>query len=195
MRALGYIGAEWWWVDRMIDTCPAISDVVRRFPKSGELGCGGYKWVYASGDVAVGITNDGRQARMEISCLKRLQALGIPAVEVLEWVSAGKRVSGGALVMRRYRKVKTVTRKMLDQCREIASILREHKLYVCEPHIMLDEDGSVVVADPLYSKRFEDQTQEFKFPDAGNLSSNLSSLLGCGAVLENFNCVSFLEEA
>ena len=188
MHVLGYIGADWWWVDHMVDTCPAISDVVRRFPRSEDLGCGGYKWVYASGDVAVGITNNGMQVRTEISCLKKLRALGVPVVEVLEWVSAGKRMAGGALVMRRYHKVQMITRKVMNQCREIARTLREHRLYVCEPHIMLDGHGGVVVADPLYSKRFEDQTQEFKFADAKNLSS-----LPYGAVLDDLYCVSFRE--
>ena len=154
------------WVAMMARRFPAIADVLARLPPERGLGKGAYKWVYASGDVAVGITAYDGQAEEEIQYLSRLRAMGLPAVEVLEWVPASMDGNGGAMVMRLYNKPRKLTNKIHERCREIASILRRRRIWVTDLHILLDTNGEVVLADPLYiRRRRRGDEQMFKFAD------------------------------
>jgi hypothetical protein len=150
----------------MTEKFPAIAAVIAKYPPERKLGRGAYKWVYASGKVAVAITEYEKQAKDEIRYLARLRDIGLPVVEVLKWVPAGKLGDGGAIVMRRYRKAHKITQKIRDRCVEIAGVLKKHRLYVTDLHVLLDKWNGVVLADPLWIKRrIRGDTQEFKFPD------------------------------
>lgn len=153
----------------MTENFPAIAAVIAKYPPERKLGRGAYKWVYASGNVAVAITEYEKQAKDEIRYLARLRDIGLPVVEVLDWVPAGKLSYGGAIVMRRYRKLHKLTQKIHDRCVEIANVLKKHRLNVTDLHVLLDNKNRVVLADPLWIKRrTRGDTQGFKFPDLAN---------------------------
>jgi hypothetical protein len=153
---------------------PAIADVLVKYPPKRKLGEGAYKWVYASGKVAVGITRYAEQAVEEINYLSRLRAIGLPAVEVLKWVPASGRGNGGAIVMRLYHSPFRLTQLIHRRCKEIASILRRHRLWVTDLHVLLDDTGKVVLADPLFiRRRVSGDEQIFKFADISDGSNCL----------------------
>lgn len=160
------------WVRQMARRFPAVADVLARNPPERALGRGAYKWVYASGDKAVGVTAYDSQAREEIQYLERLRRAGLKTVEILEWIPAGKLGDGGVLVMRRYRKARKLTGNIHDRCREIAAVLRRHRITVTDLHVLLDDAGEVVLADPLLiRRRVRGDEQVFKFPDISESDS------------------------
>jgi hypothetical protein len=150
----------------MMKRFPAIAAVIAKYPPEWKLGNGAYKWVYASGNVAVAVTEYELQAREEIRYLTRLRAIGLPVVEVLEWVLAGRNGNGGAIVMRLYNKPYRLTNAIHEKCREIAAILRRRRIWVTDLHVLLDARGGVVLADPLHiRRRRRGDKQVFKFAD------------------------------
>jgi hypothetical protein len=160
-KALGMIDPP----EELIETIRSskILAAMHRYPPEEFLGEGAYKWVYGSGDFAVGLTMYGRQAKYEIQSLGRLESMGIPVVEVVEWIRG--RV-GGMLVMRRCLKVRRVTARLQDWCSRIADILDGHKVLVPDVHVMLDGSRRPLLADPLRIRRkSRDEKQMFKFAD------------------------------
>jgi hypothetical protein len=152
------------WITKMARRFPEISEVIKRYPPERKLGKGVYKWVYASGEVAVGITSYDKQARDEIRYLARLKKIGLSVVEILEWVQAGRTGNGGALVMRRYRKIHKITDKLRKECEGISKILYNHRITVNDLAVLLDKSGRIVLADPIYiCRRRRGDQQVFKF--------------------------------
>jgi len=168
------------WLARMAEKSPAIAGVLARYPFERKLGKGAYKFVYASGDAAIGITAYDKQARDEIRYLGRLRSIGLPAVAVLEWVPAGKSWDGGAIVMRRYRQPRTITPRLLAQCLKIAAVLRRNRMNVVDLHVLLD-GNKVVLADPLWiRRRTRGDNQEFKVTERLSIWIGSKGLVGSG---------------
>lgn len=153
------------WAIRMVDRSALIANVLIKYPPEYKLGEGAYKYVYASGNIAVGLSKWFGQIRKEVGYLKRLHNIGLPVVEVVDHISCGSGMRGGAIIMRRYRETYRITKKVYKQCEEIAKKLKTHKIDVLDLHVLLDDKNNVILADPLQICKYIRSGQEFKFSD------------------------------
>lgn len=155
-----------WWLGAMGTMDPDFVVFLKAHPVGGFLGGGKYKRVYFSGDQAVGLATNPRQARREVKILGQLGRLGLRVVEVREFVVREKWV-GMVMELLHPPDLGDGERLTRRRCRRIARRIEEAGLFVRDLQCLADADSKIVLADPfsMRKRKPNDKPQKIRYGD------------------------------
>ena len=162
-----------------------LMKVLSKYPLDREIGCGAFKRVFKSGDLAICITRAVFQAEREIKMLNILKSFGLPVVQVKKFIKVGM---FGVLIMKLYCHPKTATKKIKQDCEAISKVLNKYRVYVIDLQVLLSSTGNVVIADPLHMwRKTKDDIQRFCLRDCGKIDDKYYDIY---LKMKNGKCIS-----